>query len=372
MRPPLPLRTLPRPEASAAMRRSAFVYLLASAFALAVGAAEPSSIRIGGVPYVSLDDAADRLGLKLVRLVPPSAIIVKDGTRPVARLADHSREIDLKGLRVFLGDPVIARGGTFYVSLVDYQSRLVPNLRPERCGPPPREPRVIAIDPGHGGTDQGATNKALGTMEKTYTLDVALRLKRLLEGAGYAVVLTRDSDYDLSKTLRSELANRANADLFVSLHFNSLYPNTKTTGVEVLSFPPRSQRSADSWSPGGKDNAESKDAPANASDPWNSVLAGLLHRRLLDALHDGDRGEKLEHLGVLRGLKCPGVLVEPAFISSDAEGAKLTTAEFRESIAAAVFAGIQDFAGVVKGLPAPAAQPAPATARAQPSRPAGP
>jgi hypothetical protein len=49
----------------------------------------------------------------------------------------------------------------------------------------------------------------------------------------------------------------------------------------------------------------------------------ILHRHLLDALHDGDRGEKFEHLAVLRGLNCPGVLVEPAFISSDVEGARL-------------------------------------------------
>ena len=356
------------------MRPAAFVFLLASACLAATGAAEPGVIRIGAVDYVSVDDGADRLGLRVVPLVAQSAMILKDGPRPVARLADHSREIDLKGLRVLLGDPVIARGGTFYVSRIDYQSHLVPRLRPVLCGPPPRQPRVIAIDPGHGGTDHGAENRALGTMEKTCTLDVSLRLKRLLEGAGYAVVLTRDSDFDLPKAVRSEIANRANADLFVSVHFNSLYPNTKTTGAEVLSFPARSQRSADSWSPGGNDNAETKDAPVNAFDAWNTVLAGALHRRILDALHDGDRGEKLEHLGVLRGLKCPGVLVEPAFISSDAEGAKLGTPEFRNAIAAAVFAGIQDYAEVIKALhPAPVPAPDAATApRSQPSRPAVP
>jgi N-acetylmuramoyl-L-alanine amidase len=356
------------------MRPAAFVFLLASAWLGAAGAAEPAVRRIGAVDYVSIEDGADRLGLRLVPLVVQSAVILKEGARPVARLADHSREIDLKGLRVFLGDPVTARGGTFYVSRTDYQSHLVPRLRPDLCGPPPRQPKVVTIDPGHGGTDHGAENRALGSMEKTYTLDVSLRLKRLLEGAGYKVVLTRDADFDLPKAVRSEIANRANADLFVSVHFNSLYPNTKTTGAEVLYFPARSQRSADSWSPGGNDNAESKDAPVNAFDAWNTILAGALHRRILDALHDGDRGEKLEHLGVLRGLKCPGVLVEPAFISSDAEGAKLATPEFRDAIAAAVFAGIQDYAGVIKALH-PAPVPAPDTApapRTQPSRPASP
>jgi N-acetylmuramoyl-L-alanine amidase len=173
---------------------------------------------------------------------------------------------------------------------------------------------------------------------------------------------------------RSEAANRANADLFVSVHFNSLYPNRKTTGVEVLSFPSRSQRSADSWSAGGKDNAEKKDAPVNGFDAWSSILAGALHRRVLDALHGGDRGEKLEHLGVLRDLRCPGVLVEPAFLSRDAEGAKLATPEYRQAIAAALFAGVQDYAEVIRALhPAavPAAQSGPA-AHSQPTRPTGP
>ncbi len=356
------------------MRRALSVLVLASAVPAASRGAELQAIRIAGIDYVRLEDAADRLGLRLVPLDAPPAAMLKDGARPVARLVDHSREIDLGGLRVFMGDPVLARGGVFYVSRTDYLARVVPRLRPGLCGPPPRVPRVIVIDPGHGGTDQGATNKALGSMEKTYTLDVSLRLRRLLEGAGYRVLLTRDADYDLPKLLRSETATRADADLFVSVHFNSIYPNTKTTGVEVLCFPPRSQRSADSWSPGSRDNAEVKDAPVNLFDPWNAILAGTLHRRILDALKDGDRGEKLEHLAVLRELKCPGVLVEPAFISSDSEGAKLETQAFRDAIAAALFEGIQDYAGVVKALhPEPARAPEGAPApRSQPTRPTGP
>ena len=77
--------------------------------------------------------------------------MLKDGAKPVARLADHSRETDIKGLRVFLGDPVIEHGGKFYISRADFEYRLLPRLRPDLCGPPPRQPHVIVIDPGHGG-----------------------------------------------------------------------------------------------------------------------------------------------------------------------------------------------------------------------------
>jgi N-acetylmuramoyl-L-alanine amidase len=374
MRPGLPLPALPRPEPTAAMRPAVPVFLFALAFLAPARGAEMPVVTIGGADYVSIDDGAGRLGLRVVRLAPQQAAILKDGAKPVARVADHSREIDVMGLRVFLGEPVIARGGTLYISRIDFESHLLPRLRPDLCGPPPRPPQVIAIDPGHGGTDPGASNKASGTMEKTYTLDVSLRLKRLLEAAGYLVVLTRDSDIDLPKPIRAETANRAKADLFVSVHFNSLNPNTKTTGVEVQYFPPRLQRSADSWSPGHADNAETKEAPVNAFDPWNTILAAELHRRILDTLRDGDRGEKQEHLGVLRDLKCAGVLVEPAFISSDAEAAKLAKPDFRETIAVAVFEGIQDYAGVIRALhPAPAAAAgAGAAAHAQPTRPLGP
>lgn len=300
------------------------------------------------------------MGLKIVRLTTEPALLLKDGARPVARLVDHSREIDLRGLRVFLGDPVVARGSTFYLSRADYDFRLLPSLRPGLCGPPPNIPKTIVLDPGHGGTDQGATNPRLGAIEKACTLDVALRLRKRLEEAGYAVVLTRDTDYDLPKALRSEVANRAKADLFVSIHFNSLFPNTKTTGVEVLCFPPSSQRSADAWGPGSKDNSERKDAPVNAFNAWNGILASALHRRLLETLHDGDRGEKLEHLGVLRGLNCPGVLVEPAFVSSDVEGARLATPAYRDAIAEALFAGLQDYAREILQLRTVEAMPAPA------------
>ncbi|HEY1765138.1 MAG TPA: N-acetylmuramoyl-L-alanine amidase [Opitutaceae bacterium] len=355
------------------MRRWVLALFLASVWPTVSPGSEPGAVSIGGTPYVSVADVADRLSLKVVRLTTEPAILLKDGPRPIARLVDHSREIDLRGLRVFLGDAVVARGGTFYVSRADYDYRLLPSLRPGRCGPPPNPPRTIVLDPGHGGTDQGATNSRLGAIEKACTLDVALRLRKRLEQAGYTVILTRDADYDISKTLRSEVANRARADLFVSIHFNSLFPNTKTTGVEVLCFPPSSQRSADAWGAESKDNSEKKDSPVNAFNAWSSILASALHRRLLEALHDGDRGEKLEHLGVLRGLNCPGVLVEPAFVSSDVEGARLSTPAYRETIAEALFAGVQDYADEIKQLralaPTPFGPSAPTTPRAVPTRP---
>jgi N-acetylmuramoyl-L-alanine amidase len=361
------------PEATATMR-AALAALLFAPVILSAGGLDIPVTRVGAVDYVNLQDAAASLGLRLERSVPDTAVMLKSGAQPVARLADHSRQIDVKGLRVFLGDPVVERSGGFLVSRLDFRDRLVPRFRPDLCGAPPAVPHVIAIDPGHGGPDPGAENRTLGTMEKTYTLDVSLRLRNLLEAAGYKVLLTRDSDHDVPKPLRSEMANIAGADVFVSVHFNLIHNDRKTTGVEVMSFPPPSQRSTESWSPGYRDDAESKASPVNAFDAWSAVLGGALHRSLLDSLHDGDRGEKFEHLAVLRGLRCPGVLVEPAFISSDVEGARLETAAYRDQIAAAILAGIQDYVAEIRALhpvqiQTAAAGPAAPGSRSQPTRP---
>lgn len=346
------------------MRLAAFALLFSAACACTRAEADLPSLHANGIDYVSLDEGAARLGLRLERSIPASTVMLKQGAQPVARMGDHSREADIKGLRVFLGDAVLERSGKFYISRNDYDYRLVPRLRPDLCGPLPRQPHVIAIDPGHGGTDDGTENRTYHSKEKTYTLDVAERLKKLLTAAGYSVVLTRETDVDVPKQVRSEIANQANADLFVSIHFNSLYPNTKTGGVEIMLFPPRSQRSADSWSPGKKNDAEEAPAPVNNFNAWNTVLAGGLHRRLVDALKSGDRGEKFEHLGVLRGLKCPGVLVESAFLSSDAEAQRLATPAYRATIAATIVEGIQDYSDVIRRLhPASVAAPAPAPAR---------
>jgi N-acetylmuramoyl-L-alanine amidase len=357
------------------MRPAVFLFLLAPVLSAGAAAPEPVPTRIGVVDYVKLDDVAAYLGLG-VEHVGPQTVLLKDGDRPVARLTEHSREMDLKGLRIFLGNPVNEKGPDFYVSRLDFRYRLLPRIRPALAGAPPGLPKVIALDPGHGGVDNGAENRALGTMEKTYTLDVAMRLRRLLEAAGYKVVLSRDSDYDVPKPQRAEIANQAGADLFVSIHFNSLYPNTKTTGAEVLVFPPPTQRSTDSWSAGGKDDSENAAVPANAFDSWSGILAGAVHKRLVDTLRDGDRGEKLAHFAMLRPLKCPGILVESAIISSDRESALLKTTEFRDKIAESIFAGIGDYADAVRSLQAQAgaaaALSAPAASRSQPTRPGGP
>lgn len=217
----------------------------------------------------------------------------------------------------------------------------------------PPAPKIIVLDPGHGGEDPGTENKALGLSEKVLTLDVAERTKKLLEAAGYKVVLTRTRDVSLSpnKTidlaLRPDFANREHADLFISIHFNAATKDTR--GTEVFSYAPRAQRSTDSWGL-RVDDAVNEEAAANRLDHWNTVLAAALHRSLLKTLKTEDRGKKIAHWAVLRTLSCPGALVEPAIITNEADARRVATPAFRQQIAEGIAAGVQSYVAALDEL----------------------
>jgi N-acetylmuramoyl-L-alanine amidase len=316
-----------------------------TASAAAASAGSLATRKIAGREYVSASDVASRLGLKWswvergrkLTLVGPSAW---------AELENDTREIKVNGLRVFLGDPIVDAGGQLYVSRIDFERCLTPQLRPGFGTPPQPALKTIVLDPGHGGRDNGTS-----VNEKTYALDVAKRTKRILETSGYNVVLTRENDSYIDLPERSDIANARRAGLFVSIHFNAVPNDSRTSGVEVFTFAPRLQHAAEWWSAARKDDPhlETQDMPVNRFDHWSVVLAQSLHRRFVVDLKSFDRGKKLAHWGVLRQLNCPGVLIECGFLTSAAEARKIATPEHRQKIAAALAAGIRDYAAAGEG-----------------------
>ncbi len=313
------------------------------------GPAQPTQ-RINGVDYVDAATFFARYGLSGAWSVAGRRMAFKGGGHRL-EIEAGEREMTLDGLLLDLGDPVVARAGALHVSVIDAGHLLGPILAPGGiAAAPPPSLRTIVLDPGHGGTDSGAENKALGINEKTFTLDVAKRLQLLLEALGYRVVLTRTGDTRLAPKpeadlpLRVELANRARADLFISIHFNSVASDTKTSGTEIYTFAPQFQRSVSSWGAGQGDDAERTASPVNRYDPWSAVAAHALHSTLLAKLATSDRGQKIKHLGVLRGLNCPGVLVESAFLSNDSEARKVATPAFRQKIAEGIADGVVAYA----------------------------
>ena len=340
----------------------------------AKGAPALATTRFRNIDYVSANDIAGRLGFRGKWDEAKRELTLTSGTRRLVLTSDR-REVSCDGLRIFLGEPVQLRSGKLYVGKTDYERCLLPLLRPEFvAGPVPRF-RTIVLDPGHGGSDPGMENLALRLQEKNLALDVALRLEKLLQAEGCNVVLTRRDDRPLAPTKEADLqrraivANAAGADLFLSIHFNSLYPDKKVSGTEVYVFTRPGQRSDTSLGFGQGDDTESGFAPVNRHDAWTSLLAHALHRETIAGLKTSDRGHKTKHLAVLRGLNCPGVLVESVFLSNDAEARRAATPAYRQQIAESMAAGLRAYAASLDSL-RPKSPALPATvARPSPSSP---
>lgn len=302
----------------------------------------PAGKKVAGRELVALPEVAARLGLRLTAAERGRKVTLA-GADVRAELERDSREISANGLRVFLGDPVVESGGQLHVTREDFERALTPLLSPGWGSPAPAVPKLVVLDPGHGGKDNGTSAN-----EKTYALDVARRAKALLEKSGYRVLLTREADTYLELTQRSAVAVAKGAQLFVSIHFNALPNDARTSGVEVFTFAPVLQRSTNSWGPREGGDAEREAAPANRHDHWSSVLAHAVQRRFVQDLKSFDRGKKIAHWGVLRGLNCPGVLVECGFLTSQQEARRIATPGHRQRIAEAIAEGVRDYAATAE------------------------
>lgn len=328
-------------------------------------APQPGLKTFGGVSYVAASVICGRLGLQLTGS-EPSRRAVLQGRDTRIELVNGSRECSVNGLRVFLGSPVILSAGQLHVSEIDFKLCLTPLVRPDLGTTPPPRPHLIAIDPGHGGSDSGAPNPTVKLLEKDVTLDVAKRLRTLLEKKGYRVFMTRTDDRLLlphasrvdELVHRAEVAMKAGAELFISIHFNALSAkDQRTTGAEVYTFAPAHQHETDWWDKNvsGDPDLLTTEQPGNRYDHWNVVLAQSMHRQLLRGLKTEDRGKKIMHLQVLRWVRCPAVLVEPAILTHDGEARRLKTPEFREQIAESLAEGVLDFTHVLETVKTPGA-----------------
>lgn len=315
-------------------------------------AAAPPAIRVRQLPgrmfdrveYVSLADVARELDLRLTPGERGRSVVLSD--RAVrADVEPDNRDMTVNGLRVFLGEPSKEAGGQVYISRIDFERCLTPLLRPGLGVVARAEPKTVVLDPGHGGRDNGTS-----VHEKTFALDVAQRAKRQLEAAGFRVLLTRDEDKFVDLKERPAFAKANRADLFVSIHFNALRNDTRTSGVELYTFAPAKQHASGWWSGLSRNDPdlEAEDEPVNRHDHWSVVLAQQIHRRFVVDLKVFDRGKKLAHYGMLRGLDCPGVLVECGFLTSEVEARKIGTPEYREKLAKAIADGVSDYGGILK------------------------
>ena len=322
-----------------------------------------------GADYVEVREIARRFGLKAVWSKPELAMALEDKSGRRFLFETKQRDFYFDGLRIFLGEPVLRANDRLWISKLDVIKIVAPVFRPvdHAAMLPVAAPRVIVIDPGHGGSDPGKENKTLGVNEKTFTLDVALRLKKLLELQGWRVLLTRSDDHELSpakKTdlqMRDDLANKNKADLFLSIHFNSVEKEVeRVTGVETYAMTPQFMFSSSEEKKGDMTDVA---YPGNRLDYANLLLGEQLHRAMITALKTPDRGFKHARHAVLRMLDSPGALVECAYLSSNTEARRVATAEFRQQIAQALATGLQNYSATLESLhPKPMAPPVTAPA----------
>ncbi len=230
-----------------------------------------------------------------------------------------------------------------------------PALRPTHPKGRPRV-KVVALDPGHGGTEAGAVGPT-GLKEKDVTLDIARHAARLLKGAGLKAVLTRDGDRTVSLEERSAIALAVDADILVSIHANA-DPTRKQQGVETYYLDVGSDQYAAKLAarenraagrPIGGYRLVLADLTTRANTALSRQLATVIHHQVLGAARVGrprlpDRGVRRAIFYVLLTARVPGVLVEVSFISSLQGEAALRQAEARKRIGESIGRGILQYA----------------------------
>ncbi|RYG34229.1 hypothetical protein EON81_16090 [bacterium] len=243
-----------------------------------------------------------------------------DGSRPktdaVANVAVRN-DADGTTITLYLSTPmgseVWANGNTVSIQL------LKPGLEGKLAG------KVIVVDPGHGGHDGGA--KSNNAREKDLTLSIGKLIAAELAAQGATVIMSRKTDVFISLDARANLANRNNADLFLSVHINSTGGSgTQSGGITFF----------------------------HRQDSVRKLLADCIQREIAKVSGLPSLGTWSDNriyksgFAVLRQTKMPGVLLELGFINHPRDRARMLTADFQQKIAKAVVRGVRVYLGDVE------------------------
>ncbi|WP_088014584.1 N-acetylmuramoyl-L-alanine amidase CwlD [Gottfriedia acidiceleris] len=189
----------------------------------------------------------------------------------------------------------------------------------------PLDGKVIVLDAGHGGPDGGASGGDV--IEKVVALSITNKLRDYLQGQGATVIMTRDGDYDLAEDgmkgysrrksvdlrKRVEIINGSNADLYISIHLNSL-PRTSSKGAQTFFY---------------------------GSLIENERFAKYVQAELRESLNNTHRLAKIiNHVYLMKYSKVPGALVEVGFLSNYEESQQLRDEEYQDKLAAAIYRGV--------------------------------
>ena len=298
--------------------------LLLTSVALAIsGCGQPSKGPIVG-------DAAslEPQNVTIYQLAGLLGLRVDESTRTHVKLKNSANTVmifTVSGGKVYVNGKSVGTVGTIDRTggQVRVSESLVAQIRPAMQKPAAgplrrinRSSACIVIDAGHGGRDPGATS-VIGGYEKTINLAVARKVASLLSERGFNVKMTRTSDRFVELEDRAAIANRLQADLFVSIHSDS-FPESSRRGYTMYVARSASQ----------------------ASFGAAGSIARSMSRTGL-----GSHGTQTADYKVLVGTRGPAVLVEIGYLTNRREAALLKTASFQNRIAEAIADGISDHFG---------------------------
>lgn len=272
-------------------------------------------------PQIQIESQVPLTTYKLFKLAEPHRLIVDIpqavyGAEKLLNGVEGTPFLQLRGAQ-FSRDPLVARVVIDLKEKTKYEDYLSPDRKKiliSLKGISLQEnPRVVVIDPGHGGVDPGAEGPG-GTQEKEITLAIALRLKALLEAQNYVILMTRYDDSSLTLPPRVDLANQNGADIMLSIHCNSFPKMDEMKGMETYFF-----------------NGESFD------------LAKTIHSHLVRQIKREDRGLRKNSFVVIKYTAMPSLLVETEYLSNP-EGEKfLTQPENQKLYAKTLAEGVEEY-----------------------------
>ena len=210
-------------------------------------------------------------------------------------------------------------------------------MRPHRV-PNVGKVQTVVLDPGHGGYDKGQVSRY--GAEKDFALDVARKLRPILQAKGLRVIMTREGDYFVPLEVRAQIANRARDAIFVSIHFNATNDDPNATGFEIFSFTPRG---APSTSDGTMTASSVSMQPGSSVDAQSLALSACIYHSLLGHIPEYDRGIKRARFAVLRLTKVPAVLIEGGFLTERGESKLISNKDWRAKLAGAIGIGIENY-----------------------------
>ncbi len=296
-------------------------------------AGRPRPVEFSGKRYIRLGDwaAANNFGVHWLQRDESLEL-----TNRSARLVfmKDSRDAEVNGIHVWLSNPIVLQNGAGYISELDLDTAIRPVISPPKNWKG-SQVRKIVIDPGHGGKDPG--NEDGSHQEKKYTLLLAQELCDQLNHAGFSASLTRTTDTLIDLPVRPDIARRRIADLFISLHWNSVQTGkSQVKGIETYCLTPAGASSSNA----GGEIGDGGTKPGNRNNDKNMFLAYELHKSLLQNLGAEDRGVRRARFLVLCYAEMPAVLIEGGFMSHPAESKKIYDPAYRRQMARAIVQGV--------------------------------